>query len=406
MNILFLTLGRFEDLNEAGIYTDLLRKFRDEGHNVYVVSPREKKTGLETSYDKSDGINVLKVKIGNIKKARLIEKGISTFTLQNLYIKSIKKYLSEISFDLVLYTTPPITIEKVVKFVKNRDNAITYLLLKDIFPQNAVDLGMINKSGIMHSYFKMIEKKLYTISDYIGTMSPQNTKYLLSENTYVNADKVNEVPNSITPINVKISEQQKLDILNKYAIPDHKVLYIYGGNLGKPQSIDNLIRCILANEDKENSFILVIGNGTEYNKLHTFIKEKNIINSKLLKFLPKEDYELVVNCADVGLIFLDEHFTIPNFPSRLLSYLQAGIPIIAATDNSTDIGKIAVENKFGLWNLTSDVDSFINNMNTLNNEKLRKEMGKNGNVFLKENYTSEQSYKIIMNTIDRGQIDV
>lgn len=406
MNILFLTLGKFEDLNEAGIYTDLLRKFRDEGHNVYVVSPREKKTGLETSYDKLDGINVLKVKIGNIKKARLIEKGISTFTLQNLYIKSIKKYLSEISFDLVLYTTPPITIEKVVKFVKNRDNAITYLLLKDIFPQNAVDLGMINKSGIMHSYFKMIEKKLYTISDYIGTMSPQNTKYLLSENTYINADKVNEVPNSITPINVKISKQQKLDILNKYAIPDHKVLYIYGGNLGKPQSIDNLIRCILANEDKENSFILVVGNGTEYNKLHTFINEKNIINSKLLKFLPKEDYELVVNCADVGLIFLDEHFTIPNFPSRLLSYLQAGIPIIAATDNSTDIGKIAVENKFGLWNLTSDVDSFINNMNTLNNEKLRKEMGKNGNVFLKENYTSEQSYKIIMNTIDRGQIDV
>jgi len=148
MNILFLTLLDFSTIEESGIYTDLMRKFVKEDHNVYIVSPTEKRKQQPTELIDNGNYKILKLQIGNIQKTNLLEKGISTLTLESKFLKGIKKYFSDLKFDLVIYSTPPITLKKAVKYVKKRDNAKAYLLLKDIFPQNAVDLGMLKKTGI------------------------------------------------------------------------------------------------------------------------------------------------------------------------------------------------------------------------------------------------------------------
>ena len=89
-------------------------------------------------------------------------------------------------------------------------------------------------------------------------------------------------------------------------------------------------------------FFLIVGDGTEFAKIEAYVNEDKPSNVKLMKRLPKEDYDKMVGACDVGMIFLDHRFTIPNFPSRLLSYMQAKIPVLACTDVNTDIGKIAV----------------------------------------------------------------
>src|SRR5690554_1279278 len=110
MNILFLSIVNLNNINEQGIYTDLLREFNRLGHKLYVIMPREKRHKLETEYVEESGINFLKVKIGNITKTtNIIEKGISTIKIEYHYLRQLKKYLNEVKFDLVLYTTPPIT---------------------------------------------------------------------------------------------------------------------------------------------------------------------------------------------------------------------------------------------------------------------------------------------------------
>lgn len=148
MNILFLTLLDFNTIYERNIYTDLLREFAKHGHNLYVISPVERRKKQNTELIKNDNAKILKLKIGNTQKTNIIEKGISTLSIEPQFINAIKKYFSNVKFDLVLYSTPPITFCNAVRFVKKRDGAKTYLLLKDIFPQNAVDLGMISKTGI------------------------------------------------------------------------------------------------------------------------------------------------------------------------------------------------------------------------------------------------------------------
>ena len=112
------------------------------------------------------------------------------------------------------------------------------------------------------------------------------------------------------------------------------------GNLGRPQGIDFLIDCLKANENNDKIYFVIAGSGTEFIKLKTYFDSMKPTNFQLLQQLSKKDYEALVNSCDVGLILLDKRFTIPNFPSRLLSYMQAAIPVLSATDINTDIGKV------------------------------------------------------------------
>ena len=98
-------------------------------------------------------MTILKLKIGNTQKTNIIEKGISTILIEGQLIRAIKKYFSDIKFDLVLYATPPVTIAGTVRYIKKRDGALSYLMLKDIFPQNAVDLKMLKKKGMLYAFF-------------------------------------------------------------------------------------------------------------------------------------------------------------------------------------------------------------------------------------------------------------
>lgn len=158
MNLLFLTLVEINSVEDRGIYQDLLRKFRNEGHHITIVTPVERRKKIATNFSKKDGISILQVKTFNIQKTNIIEKGIGTLAIEYQYLSAIKKYASDKKFDLVLYSTPPITFAKVIEFVKKRDHAKSYLLLKDIFPQNALDMNMLKEGGFLHKQFVRKEK--------------------------------------------------------------------------------------------------------------------------------------------------------------------------------------------------------------------------------------------------------
>lgn len=399
MNILFLTISGLIDVNVSGIYTDLMRKFRDEGHSVYIVSPRERKFGMPKQLVENDGVNVLGVKTLNIQKTNIIEKGIGTLLVEPQFKAAVKKYFDNIIFDLIIYSTPPITFSKVIQYLKKKSpEAKTYLLLKDIFPQNAVDLGMMKSYGTLYRYFRRKEKKLYALSDYIGCMSPANVKFLLGHNPDIAMDKVEVCPNSIKlgPLS-EIKEVDKLTIRSKLGIPANVITFIYGGNLGKPQGIEFLLQVLDSNAYKNDRFFVIVGSGTEFSRMQSWFDMNQPMNAKLIPGLPKNEYDELIKVCDVGMIFLDPRFTIPNYPSRLLSYLENKMPILAAIDSNTDIGKIAEENGYGFWALSGDLDKFNSYLDKYSSDKeLVPEMGLRGYEFLKNNYTVDKTYQIII----------
>ncbi len=405
MNVLFLTISPVPHASSHTISLDLIHEFTKHGHKVYIVGANERKNNEGTIISEEAGCTVLRVKIGNNKKANIIEKGITTILLPSLYISAIKKHFKDIKFDLVMYPTPPVTHYSTVKYIKKRDGAKTYLLLKDIFPQNAVDIGMMKKNGlkgIIYKFFRNKERKLYSVSDKIGCMSQANVDYVLTHNPKVSPDKIEVCPNSIEIQDMTISPAERINIRKKYELPLEKRIFVYGGNLGRPQGIPFLIECMKAERENHDAYFLIVGDGTEYKKLEAFVNECAASNIKLLKKLPKEDYDRLVAACDVGMIFLDHRFTIPNFPSRLLAYMQAGIPVLACTDPNTDIGKVITEGDFGWWCESNDVNAFSSCVKDALAADLRKTR-ESEFKYLEEHYTVAKSYEIITKNFDKHQ---
>ncbi len=398
MKLLFLCLSNINTLNKGGIYTDLLRKLIKYGHYVYVLSPIvEIKKGQDAVVEE-DGCTIIRVCTGKVQKTNVVVKGINTVLLESRFKHAVKKYLNNVKIDLILYPTPPITLCGVVDYVKKRDHAKTYLLLKDIFPQNAVDLGMLKKTGLkglLYRYFRAKEKKLYAVSDKIGCMSPANRQYVLDHNPEVSPDKVEVCPNSIEVRDMSISEEEREQIRNKYGLPLNKKIFVYGGNLGKPQGILFIIDCLRTQLDNPDAFFLIVGDGTEYHKLAAFFEEAKPSNMLLMQRLPKEDYDHMIAACDVGLIFLDYRFSIPNFPSRLLVYMQAKLPVLACTDTVTDIGKVIVEGKMGWLGASNNAAKFDFLIKQISQLDL-KPFGENAFKLLNDEYSVEKAAKQVL----------
>ncbi len=400
MNILFLTLLDFKSISERNIYTDLLRAFMEKGHSMCIISPTEKRANKSTILLDHEKCKILKLQIGNIQKTNLFKKGLSTIAVEPKFIFAIQRYFSNVKFDLVLYTTPPITLQKAVSYVKKRDSAKTYLLLKDIFPQNAVDLRMMRRNGLLHRFFSNKEKNLYAVSDYIGCMSPANVRYVSKNHPNVPKDKLKLCPNAVALSSARQDERGKAHLREVYSLPSNKTIFLYGGNLGKPQDVRFIIRCLKKCEKREDSHFVICGSGTDYPLIERYMRKESPANLTLLNELQRQDYDSLVRACDVGLIFLDSRFTIPNFPSRLLNYMEQSLPILACTDTATDLGEIITENGFGLWASSLEPAGFVECVEWFCDKgEERTLMGKTGRSYLEKHYSTEKVCQSIIDAV-------
>lgn len=130
MNILFITIAKIRDINERGIYTDLIRKFSKEGHNIFVVSPSERKYKETTTLKITGNVQLLSIWTYNFQKTNLFEKSISTLTVDTKFKNGIKSYFNNIDFHICIYTTPPITFISTLKHIKKKMQSNSLFIIK------------------------------------------------------------------------------------------------------------------------------------------------------------------------------------------------------------------------------------------------------------------------------------
>ena len=387
----------FPDMRKnSNLYTDLVEEFNNNGHNVYVAALLEKKNNKNTFTEKINGITVLRVKCGDMFNVNLVRKGITTISLPYKFKHAINKYFNSTKFDLIIYPTPPITFAPVVKYIKKRDKCKSYLILRDIFPQNARDLGLMN-NNLLFNYFRKKEQQLYDLSDYIGCMSQGNIKYVLEHNN-IDEGKL-EILYNWKKIGNDI-KNDAVDYKRKYGL-ENKFVAIFGGNIGLPQELEFLLELAREYKNRDDIVFLIFGEGTEKGKMINIIKDEKLSNVVIKDNIRRDDYQNLIKQCDIGLINLNRNFTIPNMPSKIIGYFEAGIPILASTDKNTDLGGFLQETKTGLWSETGDLEGYKSNFEKLfNDKKLREELGENGRKFLEENLSVERTYQIISKHFD------
>jgi glycosyltransferase involved in cell wall biosynthesis len=393
LKVLYIATSFPEPNKGATIYTDLAEALHEAGHEITVAVSEQARNKKHTEMKKERGFDVLRIVTGNYYDVGFIEKGITTLKIPILMKKGIKEYLGDRKFDFILFEAPPVTNAGLVAWAKKQFSCPSYLMLKDIFPQNAIDLGIIKENGFIHRYFKSKERKLLQTADFIGCMSNANKAYVLDHNSWIDSSKIEIFPNT-----KKITNDIKVNtfpIRERFGIPKESCVFLFGGNMGRPQYIDLLCEVIKGCKNENEMYFLFVGRGTDRYKLEQTIKENQIDNALVIENLPRIEYEQITKECDVGLIVLDPRFTIPNYPSRILSYMEYGKPVLAATDKVTDLKELIEEAECGEWVWSGDVKAFINKAKEMVKSEKLKIMGDNGRKYLEEKFNIKYSVEIL-----------
>lgn len=406
MNILFLFSRHSENEKDSTLTKDLSDEFHRQGHRVTVVTLLEKKYKRETELKIENGYKVLRVRTGNyFDSPGKIEKGVTVLTLRFSLEKAIKENFSKEKIDLIFTHTPFMANPKLIKNLKKYFNCKACLHLWDIFPQNAKDIELIQNKFLI-KLFEKKEEKMYQAFDYIGCMSKGNLEYMKLRDKYYSADKYFILKNWAILKELPIIEKEK--IRKKYGYSNEDFIAIFGGNMGKPQKLENIVE--LANRAQDTEFLFV-GKGTESNKIKRMVKERNLKNVKFLEYIPREDYEVLTGACDVGLVSLDERFSVPNFPSKTTDYFKLKLPILASLDNcaASDYGIFLQEEvKAGLYSIAGNTESLYENLKKLKeNFEFREILGENGRRYYEKSLGVELAYKTIINKIsEQGEKNV
>lgn len=396
MNVLFLMFV-FPDMNKSfNMYTTIVEEFARNGHNVFVIAPASSREATGVNIEK--GIKVLRVKTLPVKNIPVWMKGISNLLLPWQFKKAFKNYRQPTDYDLIIISTPPITLAGLASELKKKYRAKVYLILRDIFPQNAVDLGFMRKGGIIYRYFRSAEQRLYCLADRIGCMSRANVEYIKKNNPEISKSKIHVLENFQIPF---VTDKHKApEIISKYDL-ENKFVAVFGGNMGKPQQMENVLHLAKQCSELPDVIFILLGEGILTGKLRAEISERSISNIRLLDILPKTEYQSLLSICDVGLISLHENFSVPNIPSKSLDYFNVGLPVLASIDRSTDYGQLLNESGAGLWSYAGDHEGFKRNFDVLYRDKaLRKKMGENGRAYFMKHLTPDIAYKTIISSLN------
>ncbi len=402
MNVLFIFPFFPENQATSSLAKDLTSEFSKQ-HNIYIATTREKKHGLETELQIYDNIQILRVKTGNLfDDVNKFNKLITTFTMPREILKNIKKYWKDVKFDLIITQTPYTSNELLINGLKSYYHCPALLILFDLFPQNAKDIGLINNS-LIFNFFKYKEKKMLSSFDFIGCMSKGNVDYVKNNYNFIDKNKLFLLP-LWGNIGTKPEKSLKNEIRNKYGFNDNDFVLIFGGNLGKPQKVDNIIELAKSCEDDLEIKFLIIGKGTEANRVKQLIKSQDIKKILFIDYMPREDYESITMSSDLGLVSLDERFTVPNFPSKTIDYLRYGLPILASLDEcaASDYGKLIEEElACGLFCKAGNIDEFKEKLYKIkDDEDFKRKLKSNALKAFENNFSVENAYKQIVEKIN------
>lgn len=384
MRLLFL-FQRFS-FETSEIYADLAKALVRRGHAVSVLCGASKPHD-ESVVVQENGCEIVYFNIPNQFGVNKFKKGLIQLLIEPKMLCQLMRHFQGRHFDAVVYPTPPITLANVVQYCREAFGAQSYLMLKDIFPQNAVDLAMMRRKGFLHRYFRALERRLYRFSDYIGCMSQANIDYMRRHLSPDQHAKLELFPNTI-------------DIQPPLRVPtrhDGLTRFVFGGNLGKPQAIDFFLRCLKALRDEKRARFDIIGSGSEAAYIDRFLRENQIDNARFFARLPRGEYARLLSEADVGLILLDRAFTIPNYPSRMLAYMQQQKAILAATDDATDVRQLIERDaRCGLWCSSGDEKAFVEHARFLcAHRDLVQKFGANGYAYLRDHFSVDRSVDIL-----------
>lgn len=383
-------------LVHAKMLHELAAEFVKQGHTAIIIAPGKPKQTNRLNKSIIDDITYWKFKSGKLRGQGKLKRAINETLLSFNAWLAIRHEVKNEPFDGVIYYSPSIFFGPLVNKIKTKNSCKSYLILRDMFPQWAVDEGLIRKGSLIDKYFRYFESINYTASDSIGLMSPKN----LTLFTDKHQDKFNtHVLYNWADTNASLVRSNSENLRETYGLQD-KVIFFYGGNIGHAQDMGNLLRLARSMKEVTNAHFIFLGQGDEVALVKETIESNNLTNTTLLGSVSQTRYKEILTQVDIGLFSLAASHKMHNFPGKLLGYMVESLPILGSINEGNDLSEVITDVNAGYIFVNGQDAEFSNTAKVLAaDEYLRKQIGDNANSLLASQFSVKSAANTILNNL-------
>ncbi|PCD87707.1 glycosyltransferase family 4 protein [Vibrio mediterranei] len=367
----------------AKMYHDLAKELIQQGHQVTVITPHFDKHQSRLLESSLEGVTVWRFYSGQIKDVPKVTRAVNETLLSYNAWRAVKGKINKHTFDGVVYYSPSIFFGSLVSKIKKRCLCSSYLVLRDFFPQWAIDSDLIRAGSLIEQYFRYFEKQSYKVADTIGVMSERNLEIFYQATASRYPSEILRNWASLTPHQMNY---EAIDLRAQLSLTD-EVIFFYGGNIGHAQDMTNLMRLAKGMQRYTKAHFLFVGQGDEVELIKTLADDWELDNFSYLPSVNQEVFKDILAQVDVGLFSLSAKHTAHNFPGKLLGYMVQSLPILGSVNQGNDLIELVNVNSAGLITVNGDDEQFlINAVNLLEDASYRSKVGRAGYRLLKEEF--------------------
>ena len=310
---------------------DLAVEFKNQDHIPIMIVPDAKiDSPIVNGVEK--GVQVIRVKVPQIKDIGYVRRTLSELYMPFAILRRLRQNnLLNLALDGVVWYSPSIFHGPLVKALKKKNDCKAYLILRDIFPEWAADMGIMSR-GIPYNFFKVVESYQYSLADIIGVQSPSNTNYF--KGWVAHSHRPVEVLHNWLADSENVSSSTSINIK---PLAGRKI-FVYAGNMGVAQGMDGILDVIERLDlSRDDIGFLFVGRGSEAQALRFDAAKRGLSNLLILDEIPYQEIPSLYDQCHFGLVFLDSRHQTHNIPGKFISYMKNGLPVLACINEGNDL---------------------------------------------------------------------
>lgn len=339
---LALVADTFPPLRSSGAVQlrDLSREFERQGHQLTVLIQATNQAE-PWKVEPNGNIDVIRLKSPKTKDVSYVRRTLSEFMMPFVMGRNFRKSpLGSRKFDGVIWYSPSIFLGPLVKRLRADSNCPSYLIIRDIFPEWAVDMGLMGR-GLPYRMLKAVADFQYSVADTIGVQTPGNLALLHSTSSAMSG-RIEVLHNWLTS-NPDTGCSIQIDATSLAG----RKIFVYAGNMGIAQGMPILLDLAAALEERKDIGFVFVGRGSDADRLRASAKARQLDNVLFFDEIDPDEIAGLYTQCHVGLVALDPRHQTHNIPGKFLSYLQSGLPVLATVNAGNDLIDVIVDNRVG-----------------------------------------------------------
>lgn len=320
---------------------DLAREFARQGHELTVMLPA---SDLDRPWqiEDFDGARILRLKAPRTKDIGLVRRTLAEFAMPFAMSRNLRRSpLADETWDGVAWYAPSIFHGPLASRLKRTSGCRGYLIIRDIFPEWAVDMGLMGR-GLPYRFFDAVARYQYSVADVIGVQTPGNRHYF-EKWAGKPGRRLEVLQNWLdapadAPCTIQVADTP---------LAGRKIL-VYAGNMGVAQGLDIILDLAERLAPRRDVGFLLTGRGSDAERLRTGAAARQLDNVVFRDEIhPDEIPALYAQCS-AGIVALDHRHRSHNIPGKFLTYMQSGLPVLANVNAGNDLVSIIRSEEVGV----------------------------------------------------------